>query len=898
MSLQVRGLIRDERIGDRVRLVEAVTGEGLDQGPEILGLLFGRPVLDGAAKELLRLGLHDLPFLLADRLAQQVRLRQRVARHPLRDPHHLLLIDEDPQRLLEDRLQLGQGVAHARGAVSPAHVFLDGSGVQRARPVKGVQSSEVREDARLGAAKKVAHPARVELKDTGRLSGPEELEGLLVIEREMVHVQRDAMTLLHTGDGRIEDVERDQAEEVDLQETHLLDGVHVELGRDFVLVRSVEREVIHDGARRDNDSRGVHTGVARQPLQALGDLHDSPGRLVGVQQFLQAGRFLQRSLEIDIGPVGHELGDPVAQRNRQRQHPRHVPHGELGLQLGEGHDLRDVFPAVLARDVLDDLPSPLLTEIDVDIRHRDALGVQEPLEKQVELQRADLGDPESPRDDRSGGTAPARSHRDSLFPRVPDEVRDDQEVRRKSHLLDHRALVGQPLAVLLERNAGGRSFLGQSPLQAGGRELTEVLRRRLAGRRGESRQVKTLGVEGDGASLRNGDGIGDRLHAPVAEALLHLVGVLDVELIVVETHPPLVFERLAHADAQQDLVSEGVFPLQIVAVIGRDRRSSRFTREPQEIGHDRGLLRQAVVHDLDVEIALSEDVLVLEERFLGCLVIAARESARHLPLEAAGEPDESLCVLPQKRLVHPGPMVETRQIALGHQANEVLVPLLRCREDGQVIGVPLARFARRLRLAVPPVRRRDVGLDSDDRADAVFEGLMVEGERSEHVAVVGDRDGRHRKLRHPPTQLRQPVGTVQERVLAVKVEMNEVGGHEHDCKSSTIERNVAGFESVRREREEVRRSEKVRFFVSRLTSYVFELPPRARPFRRDDGRRRRHHRLRNLHQPASGRAEALFRHGRSRGLDRRRGNRSGRSVCVRGARDPLSPRGRRVRLPA
>ena len=71
-------------------------------------------------------------------------------------------------------------------------------------------------------------------------------------------------------------------------------------------------------------------------------------RLVRRHRLLQARRVAERALEVDVGPVRHELGDAVAERDGQRQHARDVAHGELGLQLRERHDLRDVLAAVLA----------------------------------------------------------------------------------------------------------------------------------------------------------------------------------------------------------------------------------------------------------------------------------------------------------------------------------------------------------------------------------------------------------------------------------------------------------------------------------------------------------------------------------------------------------------------
>ena len=98
VRLQVRGLVRDERVRRGVRLVEAVAGEELEEGEDVLRVLLGdavraRPVDEGAL--LLR---HLLGLLLAHRAAEEIGAAERVARERLGDLHHLLLVDDDAVR--------------------------------------------------------------------------------------------------------------------------------------------------------------------------------------------------------------------------------------------------------------------------------------------------------------------------------------------------------------------------------------------------------------------------------------------------------------------------------------------------------------------------------------------------------------------------------------------------------------------------------------------------------------------------------------------------------------------------------------------------------------------------------------------------------------------------------
>ena len=104
--------------------------------------------------------------------------------------------------------------------------------------------------------------------------------------------------------------------------------------------------------------------------------------------------------------------------------------GGLGLHGAERDDLRHVLAAVLLGDVGDDLAAPALAEVDVDIGQRHALGIEEALEVQVEVQRIDVRDPQAVRHQAAGGRPAARADRNRLLARVADEVPDDQEVAR------------------------------------------------------------------------------------------------------------------------------------------------------------------------------------------------------------------------------------------------------------------------------------------------------------------------------------------------------------------------------------------------------------------------------------------------------------------------------------
>ncbi len=110
--------------------------------------------------------------------------------------------------------------------------------------------------------------------------------------------------------------------------------------------------------------------------------------------------------------------------------------GGLGGHGVEGDDLRDLVGAVLAFDVLDDLTTAVHAEVDVDIGHGDALGVEEALEEELVLERVDVGDLHDVGDEGASGGATAGAYGDVLFAGVFDKVPDDHEIAGELHLFD------------------------------------------------------------------------------------------------------------------------------------------------------------------------------------------------------------------------------------------------------------------------------------------------------------------------------------------------------------------------------------------------------------------------------------------------------------------------------
>ena len=112
---------------------------------------------------------------------------------------------------------------------------------------------------------------------------------------------------------------------------------------------------------------------------------------------------LRTSVDGDADGALDHFGDAIDLAVGHVERAADVFDGGFGGHGVEGDDLRDLVVAVLAADVLDDLAAAVHAEVDIDIGHGDALGVEEALEEQLVLERVDVGDLHAVGDEGAGG---------------------------------------------------------------------------------------------------------------------------------------------------------------------------------------------------------------------------------------------------------------------------------------------------------------------------------------------------------------------------------------------------------------------------------------------------------------------------------------------------------------
>ena len=507
----------------------------------------------------------------------------------------------------------------------------------------------------------------------------------------------------------------------------------------------------------------MHGGVTGQALECVGVGHELA--LLGVLALGQGfelrdllGGLVEGHLEL----VGHQLGYGVHLAEWHAQDAPHIPDDGLGAQGAKGDDLAHGLLAILLHHVPDDLVTPGVGEVDVEVGHAHPLGVEEALEEQIVLHGVDAGDAQRVGHEAAGAGAAPRPHGDALPAGKADIVPDNEEVPAVSHLVDDAQLVVEPLlqGLIDAVVPTAHPLIGQM------REVLDGSRELLRHREGGQLHLTELELEvalvGDGHGALDGPG-------QIFEELVHLRRGLHVQPGGV-AHPGFVREVLTRLNADQGVVSRVVAGLEKVEVVGGHQGDPEFLGELDETLVDLLLFLNPVSLHLQV-VVLAKDVQEISGRLLCCGEAIGAQQVGDLAADASGQAGKPIHVFSQKVFVEARIVVIPLQIPLGYQLHKVVPPRAVARQEDEVVGGVRQAAGG---LAQVAAANGDVGFAADDGLDAGLGAGVVVGDGPEQVAVVGDGQGGHAVLARSARHSVDMTGPIQEAVLTVAVKVDEL----------------------------------------------------------------------------------------------------------------------------
>ena len=492
-----------------VRLGEAEAGEADDHRVHALGGLRvgavgARRALDEALVERLD---RRLRALAAHRPAQPLRLTRREARERHRDLDHLVLEDDRAERVAQHRLQrrvlVGDLVVRVLAHPLEARdVGVDGAAEDRPRAHDRDLDREVVERLRPRPVQRLHLRAALDLERAHRVGRLDRRVGRVVVERDPREVDALAARARDQLDRALDAGEHPEPEQVDLEEARVGARVLVPLAQLAALHRGRQhRAAVDQRPRRDDHPAGVLGEVARQPVGLVAQPRQprpAAGQRRAAVLVVAAALARVRPAAVDHRlPLGHRHRERRAARvrvvHRRRRPARLQPERRLDVRRHAAHrprlgpardalelarrqpehlaeladraarperrergDQRRALAPVAVVDARDQDLADVAREVEVDVRQRGQLLVEEAPEEQVVRDRVDVREAGEVADDRGHRRAapaprrqqrarrvgPAHLHRD--LARELQQLAVEDEEAGEAEAVDHAQLLLQP----------------------------------------------------------------------------------------------------------------------------------------------------------------------------------------------------------------------------------------------------------------------------------------------------------------------------------------------------------------------------------------------------------------------------------------------------------------------
>ena len=565
--------------------------------------------------------------------------------------------------------------------------------------------------------------------------------------------------------------QRLQSEEVHLEQADGLHRLHFKLGDHLFVFIPRERQDVDQRLFADHHTGGVGAGMPRQPFKDQRILHDLLRHRILFGCAFEIWIFFQRFGQRCAGRFRHHLSQLVALVQRQSQHAADIADNGFCAERSEGDDLRDVFASVFVFDVLDHFAAAGLTEIDIKVRRRHAVGIEEAFKNQVVMQRIERRDTQRVGQHTACAGTAARADRNVLTFCVGDEILHDEEIVDEPGFLNNPDFIIEAFSHLFfdVRLRLVEVFNRIKLLQSGNTDrhqiilLAFIFRRNSKHRKMQRRIFENkLHVTAAG----DFDGVGQRLRM-VREQPLHFRAALHIKLIAGIAHPVRVAHQITVLEADQYIMRIAVFLLDVMHIVGRHQRQTGALGHFDNMLISRSLLGNAVILNFEEKIARPEDFGIFlrqRHRFINRSLGAG---FRDLAFQTGRQTDQPLAVLPENLLIDARLIMEALQMADGNQMHQIIVALVILRQQNQMQIIGLSAVAM-----IHPFAG-DVHFATDDRLNACFLSLLIKIDHAVQHAVIGNRQMLLPQLLGHLNGIRHLARTIEQAVFRVKMKMAE-----------------------------------------------------------------------------------------------------------------------------
>ena len=410
---------------------------------------------------------------------------------------------------------------------------------------------------------------------------------------------------------------------------------------------------------------------------------------------------------------------------------------------------------------MNDLITPVVTKINVDIGHAYALGIEKTLKKQIKTQGVYVGDPKeichhAPRPGATPGT-----HGDPLGFCKIDVILHDKKIIGIPHFFNDRKLVLHTLTVgrgivCALRDLPGLKPCGKAPFG----KLTQIRHGACPLGTREFWQVALCKIKGKLTPLGNFCRVLDR---PLkgAKKHFHLGGIFIIEFISFKADGTPVIKAAVGLNTHEHRLHFRMGAREIVTVVCCYKRQRAGLSNLDKHWKDLLLLGQAVILYFNIKIIFSKNGGVFACRFASALKIPREQKLRDPPRQAPGKRDQPLGMLTQKLNIDTWLCVKPFGKAARNKVDEIAVSHLVFAKEHEMVGVCIERALSK------SGARCHIDLTADDGLYPLGNASLIKSYCTVHHAVVGKRNrivpaslGALGDIRHATRAVKQAIFTV------------------------------------------------------------------------------------------------------------------------------------------
>ena len=475
----------------------------------------------------------------------------------------------------------------------------------------------------------------------------------------------------------------------------------------------------------------------------------------------QVRRNLQRMVQRHFQFSRNQLGHLIHVLVRHTHHAADIAHGGTGGHSSKGHDLCHMVTAILAVDVINHFLAALVTKVNVKVRHRDTFRVQEAFKNQTVADGVNVRNTDTIGRQAARTGAAAGADRDIAAFGVIDKVIHDEVIVGVPHLFNHANLVFQAFT------QGIRYLAGVAAFQA---LITELFKVFLVFHAVRSFEIRELGIAKHKVKVAlfcNFVGVlaGFWHHG---EQVIHFIGAFYIEFLGLKLHAVHIVDGFAGLDAQQNALHLGVLAGDVVGVVGGNHGDACLPRKADKLRQNGSVFFQAVVLQLNIIVALAEQIVIVKSNLLGALIVPCQNRLRDLTGKAGGKADQAFVVLLQQVMVNARLGIKALQETGGYHFDQVFIPgFIFAEQDQVVVAVNAVDL-------IKAGAGGNIHLTANDRLDACGFGCIIKGNTAVHNTVVGNGNGGLAQLFDIVKQAVNTAGAIQQAVLSMQVQVGEL----------------------------------------------------------------------------------------------------------------------------